>query len=303
MNLSEAVPKYIDELIYGRNLSTETVRAYAHDLEQFLTFLEEYLQKPLDQLTLDDIDQRIVRSGLGALKLNGNASSTVGRKLSALRAFFNFIIERQGHGSNPAKALRTPKKDDKTPSFLTRDETRILLEHPFDPSALGARNKAILEMLYATGMRVSELTSLNMANLSIESRLIRVTGKGDKMREVVFGTLAAKALNEYLDRRSELLAPASEEPALFLNFRGGRLSSRSVARMLRKRLLQVGLACNISPHSLRHTFATHMLNNGADIRSLQELLGHSSLSTTQKYTRVGVEELMLTYLKCHPRAK
>lgn len=302
MNLADAAPRYIDDLMYGRNLSPETVRAYAVDIEQFLTFLEEYLQRPATEITLGGIDQRLVRAFLSAAKLDGAGQATLGRKLSSLRTFFNFIIERQGSGTNPARNLRTPRKEDKTPDFLSRADARVLLDEPFENTVLGVRNRALLEVLYATGIRVAELTNLDLEDVERRGRTMRVTGKGGKTREVVFGSHAHTALENYLECRHEI-SGQDKEQALFLNYKGGRLTTRSVARILRKRILEVGLARNISPHGLRHSFATHMLNNGADIRSLQELLGHSSLSTTQRYTRVGVEELMHTYRNCHPRAK
>jgi integrase/recombinase XerC len=301
--IADAILKFIDELVYGRNLSAETVRAYGSDLEQFITFIEEYRQESASTISLADIDQRQIRAFLSNRKLRGETQSTISRKLSSLRTFFDYIILRQGQGNNPAKRMRSPRKEDKTPGFLTREEARTLLDHPFDTNNLGKRNKAILELLYATGVRVSELTGMNIGDLDLSARLLRVTGKGDKSREVVFGHHAGEAISEYLEIRPSLLKPGSGEKAYFLNYKGGRLTSRSVARVLQKRILEVGLACKISPHSLRHSFATHMLNNGADIRSLQELLGHASLSTTQKYTRVGMEDLMFTYLNCHPKAK
>jgi len=181
MNLAEAAPKFIDEMIYGRGVSPETARAYAADLEQFLTFLEEYMQQPADQQSIEDVSVRTIRAYLGRLKLAGDKASTTGRKLSSLRSYFNYIIRQEGSGTNPAKALRTPRKPERTPTFLTRDQANTLLDHPFSADPLGIRNRAILELLYATGMRVSELTGLDPGDLDLHQRSARVTGKGDKM--------------------------------------------------------------------------------------------------------------------------
>jgi integrase/recombinase XerC len=205
--------------------------------------------------------------------------------------------------ANPAKLASTPRSGERTPAFLSRGEVTALLEEPFPETPLGARNRAILELLYATGIRVGELVDIDLQDIDLDNRTMRVTGKGRRQREVIFGRAAAAAIVDYQGQRPALLKPDGEKAALFLNNRGGRLSARSVARLLAARIREVGLRRGISPHALRHTFATHLLNNGADIRSIQELLGHASLSTTQRYTRVGVEELMRTYLECHPRAR
>ena len=301
--LLEAVPRFLDELAYGQNCSKETIRAYGTDLTQYLEFLEEYLETPAPELDSSIADHRIVRSFLSSLALKGISNNSLGRKLSTLRAFYDFLLRHDACTTNPAKLLKTPKVGERNPEHFSRTEASVLLDEPFEDSPLGSRNKAILELMYASGIRVSELTGINLSDLKMDEKTLRVLGKGSKEREVVFGLIAAAAINAYLKERGKLIKAESAEQALFLNHRGGRLTSRSVARILKARIRDVGLRRGLSPHSLRHSFATHMLNNGADIRSLQELLGHASLSTTQRYTRVGVEELMKTYLDCHPRAK
>lgn len=302
MRFYEAIPAFINEMRYGRNCSKQTLRAYESDLRQFTTFIAEYLSRPLDEVDVEEPDHRAVRAWLSSLALAGAAKSSRSRKLSSLRSFYDYLLRRGAVGRNPARIVNAPKKEDRSPAFLTRGEAATLLDEPFDPGPLGARNRALLELLYAAGIRVGELVSIDLGDFDLESGGLRVTGKGSKMREVVFGDHAREAIEDYL-RLRPALKPEPDQKALFLNHRGGRLTDRSVARILKARIRDIGLKRGISPHALRHTFATHMLNAGADIRSLQELLGHASLSTTQRYTRVGVEELMATYLKCHPRAK
>ena len=302
MRFADAIPAFIDEMRYGRNCSPQTLRAYEADLRQFTAFAADYLVRPLEEIEAGEPDHRAVRAWLSSLALSGSAKSSRGRKLSSLRSFFDYLLRRDALERNPARIVNAPKKEDRSPAFLTRGEAGTLLDEPFEDSPLGVRNRAMLELLYATGIRVGELVGIDVGDFDLTSGGLRVVGKGSKQREVVFGDHARRALEDYLKLRPAL-RPEPEQTALFLNHRGGRLTSRSVARILKARIRDVGLQRGISPHALRHSFATHMLNAGADIRSLQELLGHASLSTTQRYTRVGVEELMATYLKCHPRAK
>lgn len=303
MKLAEALLPFVDELQYGENCSPQTLRAYGTDLRQFLEFLESYRERKAGEIEADDVDLRTLRAFLSSLSMNGVGKRSLGRKLSAIRSFYDFILRRDGCKTNPAKLLSTPRTGQRTPDFLTRPEATLLLDEPFPDTPLGARNRAILELLYATGIRVGELVGIDREDIHLQHRQLRVLGKGGKEREVLFGKTAAAAIGDYLPARGILTQNRPEEQALFVNFRGGRLSERSVARILKARIRDVGLRRGISPHALRHTFATHMLNNGADIRSLQELLGHASLSTTQRYTHVSVEELMRTYQKCHPKAK
>lgn len=303
MTFVEAVPLFLDELTYGRNCSPHTRRGYQTDLGQFIKFLAGYLDRPAEEISPDEVDLRTVRAYLSYLASRGIGRNSAGRKLSALRSLFEYLLRRGECAANPAALARTPRRGERTPAFLSRAEVTTLLEEPFPDTPLGARNRAILELLYASGIRVGELVAADLADLDLETRVLRVTGKGRKQRDVIFGRAAARALADYLARRPQLQRGREGEPALFLNYRGGRLSSRSVARMLQARIRETGMRRGVSPHALRHTFATHLLNAGADIRSIQELLGHASLSTTQRYTRVGIEELMRTYLECHPKAE
>ncbi len=303
MTVTEGIPAFLDELTYGRNCSPNTRRGYRTDLLQFLEFLARYGDRPAKDIEPDDVDLRTVRAFMSHLALAGVGKRSLGRKLSALRSFYDYLLRRGACRTNPARLAATPRSGERTPSFLSRGEVASLLDEPFPDTPLGARNRAMLELLYAAGVRVGELVGIDVDELDLDRRGARVTGKGGKEREVFFGDSAARALGDYLERRPGLVRRRPGEPALFVNYRGGRLSARSVARVLAARIREVGLRRGVSPHALRHTFATHLLNNGADIRSIQELLGHASLSTTQRYTSVGVEELMRTYLNCHPRAK
>ncbi len=303
MTLAEAIPLFLDELNYGRNCSPNTVRGYEADLRQFQAFLARYYDRPADGVMPDEVDLRTVRAFLGHLAREGIGKRSMGRKLSALRSFYDYLLRRGDSSINPARLAATPRTGERTPAFLSRGEVSVLLDEPFPETALGARNRAILELLYASGIRVGELVSIDLGDIDLEGRNLRVTGKGRKQREVIFGSTAERALREYLEERPRLIKAKADEQAMFLNNQGGRLSTRSVARLLGARIREVGLRRGISPHALRHTFATHLLNNGADIRAIQELLGHASLSTTQRYTQVGVEDLMRTYLQCHPRAE
>lgn len=303
VTLFQAIPLFLDELTYGRNCSPHTRKSYGADLLQFLEFLAGYFDRSAKSIKPADVDLRSVRAFMSRLAASGLSKQTMGRKLSAVRSFFKYLQVRGDCSTNPARPAATPRTAEKTPSFLTRGEIQELLDEPFPDTPLGARDRAILELLYATGIRVGELVSIDLQDLDLQRKSIKVMGKGRKEREVLFGNTAMDAISHYLAERQKLSQKTPGQAALFVNNRGGRLTARSVARRLDARIRQVGMRRGISPHVLRHTFATHLLNNGADIRSIQELLGHASLSTTQRYTSVGIEELMKTYLKCHPRAK
>jgi integrase/recombinase XerC len=303
LTLLEAIPLFLDELAYGRNCSPNTIKSYEGDLEQFLDFLTGYFNIPAEKIEPDEVDLRTIRAFLSHLSAAGRGKRSLGRKLSAVRSFYKYLQLRGECGGNPAGLASTPRAGQSAPSFLTRGEVKDLLEEPFPDTPLGARDRAMFELLYAAGIRVGELVSINLEDIDRQRRCLRVLGKGRKEREVLFGRAAAAAISDYLGKRLQLVKGRPGEKALFVNHRGGRLTTRSVARRLEARIRQVGLRRGVSPHVLRHTFATHLLNNGADIRSIQELLGHASLSTTQRYTSVSVEELMRTYLQCHPRAK
>jgi len=290
--LQTALPAFVSHLERERNASTHTVRAYSRDLQQFLDYLEvpSRVAAPIDHLA--------IRSFLAFLHGQGVSKSTSARKLAALRTFFRYLCREGILDKNPARALLSPKLDRKIPQRLEEADLSQLAEIK-DKDSRSLRTRAIIELLYGTGIRCSELTGLDLTELDLGSRLARVLGKGRKERLVPFGRAAQVAIEAYLAVRSIGKNPS---PALFTNGRGGRLTDRSVRRDLQGRVRQVALEQRVSPHTLRHAFATHLLQRGADLRSIQELLGHVSLSTTQRYTHVNTRQLLEIYRKSHPRA-
>lgn len=295
--LPPTVKAFRDSLVHERGASSNTVKNYLHDLGEFAAYLRKYQPQLTDreELLLEKIDPLAIRSFLSVLFQKNNAAS-IARKLSALRSFFQFWVKKGRITQNPARAVHSPKISKKLPRFLNQSEVFDLLDKSGGVDLKGRRDRAMLELLYSCGLRVSELVGLNRVSLDLENRLIRVLGKGNKERLVPVGKKAAERLTEYLNLRED------HTPAVFLNHRGGRLTVRSVQRLLDFAIRKAGIAKQISPHVLRHTFATHLLNNGADLRSIQELLGHSSLSTTQRYTHVNLEQLMKVYKEAHPKA-
>lgn len=290
-----------------RNASENTLRAYRTDLQQFVKIVRPFSWKDVDLFT--------VRGYLGELKKRGDSKATMGRKLAALRSFFRYLVRRRQIKANPATAVATPKTGKRLPTFLTKDEAFALMEAPHpspppDPSLRSGgegrggggsektvlRDKAILETLYSTGLRVSELVSLNMEDLDLAQGWLKAKGKGRKERMLPIGAKAIAAIDQYRASLSE------RQGALFLNKFGQRLTTRSVLNIVQKYARGLPGLRPISPHVLRHTFATHLLGEGADLRTIQELLGHSSLATTQKYTHVSPEQLMDIYDKTHPRS-
>ena len=279
-----------------RNLSPHTRAAYLRDLHEFRTFLDD--NGGSDRAALLKIDTFLLRRYLAELHRR-NQRTSIARKLSALRTFFRYLV-REGHlPGNPAEGLSTPKLNRYLPKTLSVDEATALMERGYGNSLLDLRDRAIVELFYASGLRVSELTELNVGSLDLREKLIRVIGKGRKERILPVGRKSHEALAAYLEARG---APGDDTP-LFLNARGGRLTPRSVQRNLKTRLIKARIIKDISPHALRHSFATHLLDGGADLRAIQELLGHASLSTTQKYTQVSVDQLLSVYDKAHPRSK
>ena len=279
-----------------RNLSPHTRVAYLRDLGEFQTFLERHGGS--DRAALARIDSLLLRRYLAELHKR-NQRTSIARKLSALRTFFRYLVREGALPGNPTEGLSTPKLNRYLPKTLSVDEAQALMERGYGPGLLDLRDRAIVELFYSSGLRVSELTGLDVGSLDLREKLVRVLGKGRKERIVPVGRKAHEALLAYLEDRG---MPGAEEP-LFLNARGGRLTPRSVQRNLKARLIKAGLIKDISPHDLRHSFATHLLDGGADLRAIQELLGHVSLSTTQKYTQVSVDHLMSVYDKAHPRSK
>jgi integrase/recombinase XerC len=277
-----------------RNVSPHTLSAYRRDLEQFATFL---LREKGDGVAAADVEHLLLRRYLAFLGKNTKKSS-VGRKLAAIRSFFRYLLRSGVVAKNPAELIATPKKENRLPFHLDIDQVTSLVEAPADDQKHVLRDRAILEMLYSCGLRVSELTGLDIGELDLSGGMVRVMGKGGKERIVPVGSRAVTAVREYLHERGE----QGGSGALFLNTRGQRINRRSVARIVDAHVLRIAAFKRISPHVLRHTFATHMLEGGADLRAIQELLGHASLSTTQKYTHVGIDRLMEVYDKAHPKA-
>ncbi|MEJ2724974.1 MAG: tyrosine recombinase XerC [Deltaproteobacteria bacterium] len=310
MLLADHIEKFLHSLSTEKGYSEHTIRNYRVDLVQFSDFLrEKQAAEPLRS-----IDFRLLREYFGRL-FGKYTRTTIARKVSALRSFFAFLEKRGLSPGNPAadvstpkqeKTLPTPKQEKTLPTYLPVDDMFRLLDRPDREKPLGLRDRAMLEVLYSCGIRVSELAGLNMSSVDFDQRLVRVVGKGNKERIVPIGREALKALQAYLEASLKVRKKAggdSRTSPLFVNYRGGRLSTRSIGKIVKKYGREGGLMVDITPHSLRHTFATHLLDGGADLRSVQELLGHVSLSTTQKYTHVSLDKLMETYDKAHPRSK
>jgi integrase/recombinase XerC len=304
--VEKALRDFLRYLKVERNYSDHTVRNYQGDLRQFAEFMRQRSKEEggedRTQLIPGQVDHLDIRAYLASL-YRRNAKSSVARKLSALRSFFAYLVRQAEIKQNPADMVSAPKMGKPIPDFLPVDEAFQLMHGPDTDNVLGSRDRAILEVLYSCGLRVSELTGLNLDSLNLELGIARVIGKGDKERIVPIGDKATIALSGYLERRGELLAGRPDHRALFLNNRGGRLSSRSVARLVKKYMRGCNLGRPLSPHGLRHSFATHLLDAGADLRAVQEMLGHVSLSTTQRYTHLSVDKLMAEYDKAHPRSR
>ena len=285
------VTAFLRHLDVERNVSPHTLRSYRADLVDF----EQHLAaQSLDPVSADP---RAVRGWLADLHRRGLEPASVARKLAALRSFYRFLVRRGVVDRNPARELRGPRLTRTLPGFLPIDEAKSLVEARALGGAMRARDVAILELLYATGLRVSELAGLDVDAVDRDARTVRVLGKGRKERIVPYGAAAARALDAYLNAR-----PARRGP-LFTGARGGRLGVRSIRAVVERAGRAAGVARRVTPHTLRHTFATHLLDAGADLRMIQELLGHSRLSTTQRYTHVGADQLLKVYDAAHPRAQ
>jgi len=292
-----------------RNLSTHTRKNYLIDLNQFRIYLEENhcTTEYFKNNPWQHVDYIMVRSFLGALYRKKVKKVTVARKLASLRSFFNYLIHRGEISINPLEAIQSPRTEKYIPTVLSVDEIFVLLNFPFNADVFGLRDRAILELFYSSGIRLSELTGINEEDMDIAQGLVRIRGKGKKERIVPVGELAKQAVQSYMTtkRGEETTNKILHSPVvpLFVNRRYGRLSTRSVARILNKYVDLSGIQKKISPHTLRHSFATHLMDAGADLRSIQELLGHESLSTTQKYTAVSMNRLMAVYDSAHPKAR
>ncbi|AWM37214.1 Tyrosine recombinase XerC [Gemmata obscuriglobus] len=301
MTLEQGLADFLTHLGLEKNSSDKTVKSYREDLTQALGFVRDRTKK--GHVAVGDWTTRTVRSFVSWLHEQGYAKSTIARRLAAVRSFSKYLCRAGVLDVNPALALRGPKQDKKLPHFLTLADVQKLLTAPPATDWAGRRDRAVLETLYASGIRVSELVGLDLLAVDLNDGVITVRGKGKKERLALLGPDAVKAITLWYEDRSALLARTGQETeAVFLNNKGGRLTTRSVGRLLSHHLKVAGLDPRTSPHTLRHSFATHMLDAGADIRGVQELLGHKSLATTQVYTHVTTQRLQQSYQKAHPRA-
>jgi integrase/recombinase XerC len=302
--LSDRLSQFLQHMQYERNVSPHTLRNYASDLEQFRDHLFR-IEKRAD-VPVNEIDRLTIREWMAALH-SDHKKSSIARKLASLRTFFQFLVREGVLENNPAKLVATPRIERKLPNHLSMEDAVRFIETPDVNTDLGRRDRAIIEFLYATGIRVGELVNINIKDVDFREKLVRVMGKRKKQRIVPFGEPALQALLFYLGKTRAVFLnncpPAKrDENALFLNYQGTRITTRSVGRMIDKYIKQCADVHKISPHSLRHSFATHLLDSGADLRDIQELLGHARLSTTQIYTQVSMEKLIDVYQSAHPKA-
>jgi integrase/recombinase XerC len=299
--MEEALAEFLRHLALEKNASAHTVKSYREDLTQAVEFFRQRLGGAAGRV--EQLSTRLLRAYLAWLHEQRYARTTVARRLAAVRSWCRFLCRQGVLANNPADGLRGPRQDKKLPHFVSRDDMALLLAVPPADTPQGLRDRAVLETLYSAGLRVSELTGLDVTDLDLDEGLATVRGKGRRERLAILGGPAVEAVRQWLPHREALAGQrARRQPALFLNRRGTRLTSRSVGRLLEKYLAQAGLDPRTSPHTLRHSFATHLLDAGADIRSVQELLGHRSLGTTQIYTHVSTQRLRESYHKAHPRA-
>jgi integrase/recombinase XerC len=306
--LEQAIGGFGRHLQVERNLSAHTKEGYLTDLGQFRTFLEGIDLKSLPSGGAEDAiptDPLVIRAFLASLYKEKLRKVTISRKVAALRSFYRYLLREGVVAVNPAELIQLPRCEKYIPVVLSADEMLALLQVKFTEDAAGRRDRAMIELFYSAGIRLSELTGLNLEDVRFQEGLVLVRGKGRKERIVPFGRQALQAVQAYLQKRPQLLRDGTGgkgEEALFLSTRGKRMNPRGVARVVERVVRQSGIGRKIGPHALRHTFATHLLDAGADLRSIQEMLGHKSLSTTQKYTSVSVSRLMEIYDRAHPRA-
>ncbi len=303
MIIQDHIERFIDYLRSQRGYSQNTVRSYRADLEHFLSYLKN--RGNAEEIDIRLIDFHVIRAYLGGM-FKGYKKTTISRRLSAVRTFFLYLEKNNLNYGNPASEISAPKQGKYIPGYLNIDDMFMLLDSPEPTTSGEIRNQAILELLYSCGIRVSELTGLNLSDIDFKERLVRVIGKGNRERIVPVGKKALSAIEKYIEQTQMIRKKAHNSTKsfvnpLFLNKNGGRLSSRSVSSIIKDFVRRYNLADNITPHSFRHTYATHMLDGGADLRSVQELLGHASLSTTQRYTHVSLDKLMEVYDRAHPR--
>jgi integrase/recombinase XerC len=303
---------FLEYLRLNRNASAHTSAAYESDVTQFLAFAAQSRGMSIETLEPSHLDLGAIRAFMADLYRQGHARTSVARKLSALRAFSRYLRREGWIENDPAALAVGPKREQKIPAHLSVDEMSRLLEMPDVSTALGRRDRAILELFYASGLRLSELVGLDLEEVNLRARMVRVMGKGAKERLVPFNSTTEQSLRAWLADRASLRTAKPEAPSpkpkaqsepLFVNFRGARLTGRSVQRLVARYVAACSTRFGISPHALRHSFATHLLERGADLRAIQELLGHVQLSTTQRYTHVNSAQLLDVYRKAHPRAK
>ncbi|MFN0157881.1 MAG: tyrosine recombinase XerC [Bacteroidota bacterium] len=297
--MTTAVQSYLHYLEHERNYSAHTVEAYANDLRVFGLFLEH------GNITMRNVTQVVIRSFLGDLLEQGRARRSVARTLACLKSFFKYLYKTHAIELNPATNIASPKLERTLPQYLDEHDASALMLRPDCSVPVGMRDAAILELFYSTGIRLSELTQLEMDDIDFDGQVIKVTGKGSKQRIIPFGDKAKDAIKKYLNNRVGILRDGTsfrEPRAIFITVTGRRISPRVVQSMVKKYVTEVSEIQKRSPHVLRHSFATHLLNRGADLRAVKELLGHESLSTTQIYTHVSVERLKKIYLQAHPKA-
>jgi integrase/recombinase XerC len=292
---------FLEYLRLNRNVSPHTARAYESDLGQFVEYLAATRKVRPREMRPADIDAVAVSGFLADLHRRGNSRASAARKLASLRTFLRYLRHEGLVEGDPAALVGTPKREKKLPRHLAEQEMSRLLETPDVSTPFGRRDRAILELFYASGLRLSELVGLDLEDVNLAGRVVRVLGKGGKERTVPFNRTAAETIKAWLGDLSASAVASRGPQALFVNYRGGRLSTRSVDRLVRKYVAQCSTRFGISPHALRHSFATHLLQRGADLRAIQELLGHARLSTTQRYTHVNAAQLIETYRKAHPR--
>lgn len=302
--MENLIQQYAEHLRGERNYSPHTLRNYLSDLAQFHEFLKKrgFCLGADGNVEVGKIDVHVIRSYLASLGIDRKKSS-VGRKLAAMKKFFRYLIAAHKIDKDPLLLIHSPKQEKPLPAFLSVDDVFQLLGAVKIKNGLDVRDRAILEVFYSTGIRVSELVGLNWADIDFQVEIVRVVGKGSKERIVPIGEIALQALRDYgAEQRKRWQFACKGETAVFLNNRGERITSRSVARIVEKHLKLAGIPVRMGPHGLRHSFATHLLNSGADLRVIQEMLGHASLSTTQKYTHLNLDALTAVYDKAHPRA-
>jgi integrase/recombinase XerC len=304
--MNETLKQFLQFLRLNRNASAHTVRAYESDLSQFLKHVAATAGIKRGDLTPAHLDRLAIRNFLADLHKRGLSRASAARKLAAARTFLRYLRREGLMDDDSATLVPTPKREVRMPAHLSEDEMTRLLDAPGDDGPLGRRDRAILELFYASGLRLSELVGLDLDDVNVSAQMVRTLGKGGKQRLVPFNKSTAAAIRAYLKDRATLVAPSSgrrhgKDP-LFVNYRGTRLTVRSVDRLVRRHALTSRVRAGVSPHALRHSFATHLLQRGADLRSIQELLGHARLNTTQRYTHVNAAQLLDVYQKAHPKA-